>query len=250
MARVYAVSQVNRLPSWARVGSRRPAESSRKASAVTVAPAPGRDRFIGCGARIVWPDTNFSPTRLFGLIQPHLPSAIWLNHAPAAPPSSLSGRVAMQKVEGSSPFVRFEEPAGNGRFLWFLVFSHVAEPRRSAEGDAVRPLQFFEARDRLVLDLRAMPAPVLVLGDDQLRGELLDVADAHLSPVASCSLGERVREAVNVAGRAVVDDGDSGRSRHRFASTSSGAALKSIRRWLPSRQGCAPTRRSGREQPT
>jgi hypothetical protein len=49
------------------------------------------------------------------------------------------------------------------------------------------------------------------------------------APLASCSLGERVREAVNVAGRAVVDDGDSGRSRHRIASTSYGTALKSIR---------------------
>jgi hypothetical protein len=34
-----------------------------------------------------------------------------------------------------------------------------------------------------------------------------------------------VREAVNVAGRAVVDDGDSGRSRHRIASTCSGTGL-------------------------
>jgi hypothetical protein len=34
-----------------------------------------------------------------------------------------------------------------------------------------------------------------------------------------------VREAVHVAGRAVVDDGDSGRSCHRIASTSSGTDL-------------------------
>jgi hypothetical protein len=60
---------------------------------------------------------------------------------------------------------------------------------------------------------------VLVLGDDQLRGELLDVANAQLRPFASGSLGERVRKAVHVSRRAVVDDGDSGRSRHRIAST-------------------------------
>ena len=49
-------------------------------------------------------------------------------------------------------------------------------------------VQVLEVRDRLVLDLGAMPAPVLVLGDDQLRDELLDVADAHLGPLASCAL--------------------------------------------------------------
>ena len=114
---------------------------------------------------------------------------------------------------------------------------HVAEPRLSAESDADRPLQVLEVRDRLVLDLLAMPAPVLVLRDDQPRSELLDVADTHFSPLPSCSLGERVREPVNVAGRAVVGDGDAGRSRYCIASTSSGTALKSIRRWLPSRHG-------------
>ena len=96
----------------------------------------------------------------------------------------------------------------------------VAEPRRSAEGDAVRPLQVLQARDRLVLDLGAMPAPVLVLGDHQLRGKLLDVAEAHLNPLPSGSLGERVREPVHVAGRAVVDNRDAGRSRHRGGSSS------------------------------
>ena len=135
---------------------------------------------------------------------------------------------------------------------------HVAEPRRSAEGDCVRPLQVLETRDRLVLDLRAMPAPVLVLGDDQLRGELLHVAEANLSPLASGSLGERVREPVNVAGRAVVDNGDSGRSRHRIASTSD-TARQPIRRGLPSRhclyadtpqrQRATPVGRSKRRRP-
>jgi hypothetical protein len=46
---------------------------------------------------------------------------------------------------------------------------HVAEPHGRAEADAVRPLQVLEARVRLVLD----------------------VADAHLSPLASCSKASR-----------------------------------------------------------
>src|SRR5678815_1270822 len=74
---------------------------------------------------------------------------------------------------------------------------------------------------------------------------------ASLSALTSGSLGERVREAVHVAGRAVVDDGDSGRSRHRSVSPFSGTDLKSIRPRLPSRHGWyADTPRAGSGQPT
>ena len=41
----------------------------------------------------------------------------------------MSGRVAMQKVEGSSPFIRFEKPDGNGGFFVGRVSKSVATER-------------------------------------------------------------------------------------------------------------------------
>jgi hypothetical protein len=61
---------------------------------------------------------TFSPTRL---IQTDPASSLLDDLAqPCACCTSIdaSGRVAMQKVEGSSPFIRSQEPAGNGGFLY------------------------------------------------------------------------------------------------------------------------------------
>jgi hypothetical protein len=56
----------------------------------------------------------------------------------------------------------------------------IAETGRRSERDAVGPLEVVQRRDRLVGDDRAVSAPVLVLRDEELRGELLDVAAADL----------------------------------------------------------------------
>ncbi len=55
----------------------------------------------------------------------------------------------------------------------------------SAEGDPVGPLEIVERCNRLVLDLGAVPSPVLVLGYQQFGRELLDVPQAHLPASAA-----------------------------------------------------------------
>ena len=95
-----------------------------------------------------------------------------------------------------------------------------------------------ERRDRLVLDLGAVPPPVLVLGDEQFRRELLDVAEAHFRSLGHRALGERVGEPMDVPRGAVVDDGDMRWSAHlssrslryvRLAASSARAARRSAR---------------------
>jgi hypothetical protein len=44
----------------------------------------------------------------------------------------------------------------------------VAEPDRRPKGDAVGPLDVLEPRIRLMLDLGAVPARLLLRGDEQL----------------------------------------------------------------------------------
>jgi hypothetical protein len=52
----------------------------------------------------------------------------------------------------------------------------VAEPGRRPKGDAVGPLDVLEPRIRLMLDLGAVPAPVLLRGDEEFQVQLRDVA--------------------------------------------------------------------------
>src|SRR5207302_2043069 len=61
---------------------------------------------------------------------------------------------------------------------------------------------------RRVGHVRAMASPVLVLRDHELRLELLDMAQAHQGAPLLRALGHGLRQAVHVAGGAVVDDGD------------------------------------------
>jgi hypothetical protein len=58
----------------------------------------------------------------------------------------------------------------------------VAEPGRRPKGDAVGPLDVLEPRIRLMLDLGAVPAPVLLRGDEQLLVQLRDVAQPTSTP--------------------------------------------------------------------
>src|SRR6266545_3688898 len=82
----------------------------------------------------------------------------------------------------------------------------VAEAGGRSEGDPVCPLEIGEGRHRLLADDGPVAAPVLVLRDHELRGELFHVAQTDLRPRLLGALGNCLRETVHVAGSAVVDD--------------------------------------------
>ena len=86
----------------------------------------------------------------------------------------------------------------------------VAEASRRSEGDAVRPLEVLERGFRLVLELGAMTTPVLLEGDRHLGRQFGDVAEPNIGSLLHCAVRDGVGEWVHVAGRAVVDDCDSG----------------------------------------
>jgi hypothetical protein len=99
----------------------------------------------------------------------------------------------------------------------FQLGRDVPEPGRRPERDPVRPLEIVERRDRRLGDLGAVPAPVLVLRDQQLGGELVHVPQPNLRSGALGALGQRPGETVHVAGGAVVDDRAAGSLVHRAA---------------------------------
>jgi hypothetical protein len=68
----------------------------------------------------------------------------------------------------------------------------VAEPGRRPKGDAVGPLDVLEPRIRLMLDLGAVPARVLLRGEEQL---LVQLRDGLLGRLSDESLGD-VRDRV------------------------------------------------------
>jgi len=91
-------------------------------------PEPALDEAGGNGALtyltrgrdcVACSDTGISPqlspkTVWFSLIQTHLVAAISLNHAVNDSATVGLGRVAMQKVVGSSPIIRFKNPRKSG----------------------------------------------------------------------------------------------------------------------------------------
>ena len=68
--------------------------------------------------------------------------------------------------------------------------------------------EVLECRLGLILELRAVTAPVLLVRDQYLRRQLGDAAKANLEAVARGAFGDRSGECVHVAGCAVVDDRD------------------------------------------
>ena len=63
-----------------------------------------------------------------------------------------------------------------------------------------------------MFDLGAVPAPVLLRGDQQLLVQLRDVAKPNLGAFRRRSLRDGVSEPVHVAAGAVVDDRDATRA--------------------------------------
>ena len=86
----------------------------------------------------------------------------------------------------------------------------VPEAGRRAEGDPVRPLDVLELRFRLILELGAMTAPVLLERDQHLLPQLSHASEKNLGALVGGTFGDRAGERVHVAGRAVVDDCDPG----------------------------------------
>jgi hypothetical protein len=74
----------------------------------------------------------------------------------------------------------------------------------------VCPLEILDRGVGLILELGAVVAPVLLERDQHLRCQLGDVAEPYLGALLRRTVRDSTGKRVHVAGRAVVDDCDSG----------------------------------------
>jgi hypothetical protein len=82
-----------------------------------------------------------------------------------------------------------------------LPIAGVSRKGRRPKRDAVGPLDVLEPRIRLMFDLGAVPAPVLLRGDERLPLQLRDVAQPNLAAYRRRSIRHGASEPGGLLGR-------------------------------------------------